>query len=82
MRSPQWLMIDNQNPLKLLHAAMSQGVHSNTDAACLDATQHVRVVLAELADLIRRVLKDDAELKAAISKLHQHQSRKKAAEPS
>lgn len=33
---PQSLFINGHNPLTLLHAALSEGVHNHTDAQCLE----------------------------------------------
>ena len=66
---PQALLIDGHNPLKLLHRALSKGVHAMTDDECLDLAHHVRIVLAELAERMGTIMKDDAHLKAAIAKL-------------
>jgi hypothetical protein len=57
------------NPLILLHSALSEGLHAQTDEQCLELAQAVRVVLAELAERIGQALKDEAELNAAISRL-------------
>ena len=68
---PQVLLINGHNPLTLLHSALSKGLHADTDEQCLELAHDVRVVLAELADRIGNVLKDEAELNAAISRLMQ-----------
>jgi hypothetical protein len=66
---PQALLINGHNPLTLLHSALSEGLHAKTDEQCLELAQAVRVVLAELAERISQVLKDEAELKAAVTRL-------------
>jgi hypothetical protein len=66
---PQALLINGQNPLTLLHSALSEGLHDQSDDECLDLAHAVRVVLAELAERIGQALKDEAELKTAISRL-------------
>lgn len=66
---PQSLMIDSHNPLTLLHDALSEGIHAQTDEECLEIATSIRVVLTELADRISTALKDDAELKTAVSRL-------------
>jgi hypothetical protein len=62
---PQVLLVNGQNPLTLLHS----GLHARTDEHCLEIAQAVRVVLTELSDRISQALKDEAELKNAISRL-------------
>jgi hypothetical protein len=66
---PQILLINGQNPLTLLHSALSEGLHAQTDAACLALAHAVRVVLTELSDRLGQALKDEAELRSAISLL-------------
>jgi hypothetical protein len=48
-----------------------------TDEECLGLAQDARIVLAELADRLSQVLKDEAELKTAVGRLL---NRNKAAE--
>jgi hypothetical protein len=66
---PQALLINGHNPLTLLHSALSEGLHAQSDEDCLNLAHDIRVVLAELAERIGQVLKDEAELNAAISRL-------------
>jgi hypothetical protein len=66
---PETLMINGQNPLLLLHNALSRGLHSGTDAECLELAQDIRVVLTALAERISQALKDEAELNTAVSRL-------------
>jgi hypothetical protein len=66
---PQMLLIEGQNPLTLLHSALSIGLHDKSDEECLEIAQSVRAVLVELADRISQALKDEAELKTAVSHL-------------
>ena len=65
----QSLMIAGHNPLTLLHSALSEGIHAQTDEQCLEVATSIRVVLTELADRISVALKDHAELKQAVSRL-------------
>jgi hypothetical protein len=66
---PQVLLINGQNPLTLLHSALSEGLHAQTDEHCLGIAHAVRVVLTELSDRLGQALKDEAELRSAISLL-------------
>lgn len=67
---PQSLLIDGRNnPLTLLHGPLSEGLHGLTDEHCLALAQSVRVVLAELAERTAQALKDEKELKDAVSVL-------------
>ena len=73
------LIAGGQNPLTLLHSALSEAIHAHSDAECLDLAQDVRVVLSELADRISRALKDDAELQGAVNRLRSRTTAKKEA---
>ncbi len=68
---PQSLLIDGHNPLVLLHSALSEGLHAQTDEECLELATHIRVVLADLAERLSAALKDHAELNSAVSRLMQ-----------
>jgi hypothetical protein len=66
---PQALLINGHNPLTLLHSALSDGLHDQTDEHCLEIASSVRVVLGELSERLSQALKDEAELNNALSKL-------------
>jgi hypothetical protein len=66
---PQSLLINGHNPLTLLHSALSEGMHARTDEECLSLATSIRLVLIELAERISVALKEDAELKEAVSRL-------------
>lgn len=66
---PNALYIDGHNPLTLLHSALSEGLHAGSDEECLEMATSIRVVLTELAERISMALKDEAELKQAITNL-------------
>ncbi len=68
---PQALLLNGQNPLTLLHSALSEGLHAREDEHCLELAQDIRVVLAALADNISQALKDEEELNLAIKRLNQ-----------
>lgn len=68
---PQTLLIRGENPLTLLHSALSVGLHDESDEHCLELAHAVRIVLIELAERISAALKDEAELTSAISQLMQ-----------
>lgn len=67
---PSSLFIEGQNPLKLLHSAISKGVHNMSDDECLQYAQSVRVILFELIDKMNAILKDTQEIHDAISILN------------
>lgn len=66
---PQVLLIDGHNPLTLLHSALSEGLHAQSDEECLELATSIRVVLTELAERLGSALKEEAELKSAVSRL-------------
>lgn len=66
---PQTLLINGHNPLTLLHSALSDGLHDQSDEHCLEIASSVRVVLGELSERLAQALKDEAELNNALSKL-------------
>ena len=66
---PQTLLINGHNPLKLLHSALSDGLHDRDDAHCLTLASSIRVVLAELSERLSQALKDEVELNKALSHL-------------
>lgn len=66
---PPALLINGHNPLTLLHSALSDGLHDQTDEHCLEIASSVRVVLGELSERLAQALKNEAELNNALSKL-------------
>lgn len=66
---PQSLLINGHSPLRLIHSALSEGVHTLTDEDCLELAGSIRVVLGELSERLSQALKDEAELTHALSKL-------------
>ncbi len=66
---PQSLLINGHNPLTLLHSALSEGIHAKTDEECLELATSIRMVLIELAERIATALKDEAELRTAVTRL-------------
>lgn len=66
---PASLLINGKNPLRLLHGALSEGVHNLSDEQCLALATAVRTVLFEFSERLGQALKDDAELSSAVSLL-------------
>ncbi len=66
---PEILLINGQNPLILLHKALSEGLHAGTDAECLEIAQDIRVVLSELSERLQTALKDEQEVNNAVSRI-------------
>lgn len=66
---PQVLLIDGHNPIQLLHTALSNGLHDQSDEHCMELATSVRIVLAELSERMSQAMKDTAELKSALGKI-------------
>ena len=66
---PESLLINGHNPMKLLHSALSDGVHARTDEECMEIATSVRIVLGDLADRLGQALKEEAELRHALATL-------------
>jgi hypothetical protein len=71
---PQVLFINEHNPLTLLHSALSEGLHEKTDEECLELATSIRIILTDLSERISIALKDEAELKQALSNLMRRSS--------
>jgi hypothetical protein len=66
---PEILLIDGHSPLKLLHKALSIGIHDKTDDECLELAHDIRKVLTELSERLSQALKDDKDLKKTVGRL-------------
>lgn len=66
---PEKLLVNNHNPLTLLHSALSEGIHELPDDECLNLANSIRIILAELSEKLAQALKDETELSNAISNL-------------
>ena len=76
---PQSLMINGNNPLSLLHKALSEGLHEEDENVCLELAHSIRLVLTELAERMSQVLKDKVELDNAVTRLLNRKAEKSAA---
>lgn len=66
---PESLLINGHSPLKLLHSALSEGVHALNDDDCLAIANSIRVILAELSDKLSQALKDNVAIEHALTTL-------------
>jgi hypothetical protein len=66
---PQILLIDGHNPLTLLHSVLSEGLHAKTDDQYLEIATSVRVLITEMVERMGTALKDNEELKTAVSRI-------------
>lgn len=82
---PSSLSIRGQNPLALLHTALSEGLHALDDDSCLEYAQAIRTILFETAERLTTAMKDDAEVSKAIKLLakagSKQQSKQRAPTP-
>jgi hypothetical protein len=76
---PQTLLVNGHNPLTLLHGALSEGIHAQTDEECLEIATSIREVMADFAERMGQALKDEAQLSTAVTKLLQKRSAQKPA---
>jgi len=75
---PDRLKLAGRNPLVLLHEALSYNIHEKSDDECLELAQAIRAVLTKLAERIKEVSQDEADLKDHITRLER--TRKERAE--
>ncbi len=66
---PPSLFIGSQNPLLLLHDALSRDIHSGTDESTLEVASAIRTVLVGLSARMGAALDDEAEMEAAVKSL-------------
>jgi hypothetical protein len=68
---PIGLLIKGNNPLTLIHNALSRGLHAQTDEECLELATSIRLVMIEFADRLGQVMREQAELDNAVVRLLQ-----------
>lgn len=68
---PQALMINGHNPLTLLHSALSEGLHAQSDQECLEVAASIRIVLTEFVERASAAMKEEKELTEAVARLLQ-----------
>jgi len=66
---PDALLINGQNPLTLLHDALSEGLHAETDEQCLEVATDIRIVMAAFAERLAEAVREEAELKQSVARL-------------
>jgi hypothetical protein len=69
---PKDLFFKGHNPLTLLHDLISNGIHDEeegSDERSLEAVKDIRLLLGWLAQRMSEVMKDEAEMDAAVSRL-------------
>jgi hypothetical protein len=66
---PDGLLINGQNPLLALHRALSIGLHSESDAKCLETAHAARLVLTDLVEKMSFLRQDKRDLHNAVQLL-------------
>lgn len=66
---PVSLQIDGMNPLGILHSSLSEGLHADSDEACLVHAETVREVLVYLASQIAEIKNSKSQFSAKMRKL-------------
>ena len=66
---PERLLIKGHNPLTVLYGPLSDGLHAQTDAWCLERATAIRVIIGELATRLAAVMQDDREVDDALNTL-------------
>ncbi len=73
---PEVLLINGHNPLTLLHDALSEGIHAQTDKECLQVANNIRIILTDLVERVGQALKEQAELDKAVTDVLKSKSEK------
>ena len=66
---PESFKLDGQNPMKIIHSVLSDGIHDKSDGDCLTIAHSVRIVLQDMSQRIKDVLRDDEEARKALANL-------------
>ncbi|WP_105258404.1 hypothetical protein [Pseudoalteromonas sp. T1lg88] len=66
---PDYLLINNHNPLKLMYSALSEGLHSHTDEKCLDLARTIKLILFTFLEKLEFALKSHDEVNEAVNRL-------------
>jgi hypothetical protein len=79
---PESVRVDSHNPLKVLHDALSIGVHAESDEKCLQIAHSIRIVLIDLSERLQAALAEHASLKVALSDLFRFKNETKSVQKS
>ena len=74
---PDILRPDGRNPLSALHSALSEGLHAEDEATCLDYAEAVRGSLVFLVNRLERTKSENRDYSASIQKLLDKKNGKK-----
>ncbi|MCX6717771.1 MAG: hypothetical protein NTU76_03815 [Candidatus Taylorbacteria bacterium] len=73
---PVSLCPDGMNPLGVLHSALSEGLHAETDQDCLEYADSIKEILIYLANKLKRDKKDSKRFTDSMKKLLNKKSEK------
>jgi|GEM_PF-3834527 hypothetical protein len=73
---PEELQIKGQNPLKLIHGCLSEGIHELTDKECLELASTVRLVFEATIQKLEAISRNTRQLNDAIDALIQREQAK------
>lgn len=66
---PESLLIENQNPLELLHQTLEKAGFADTDDECLEIAKMLRIILTEIAKLTEQPSITPEELKWTVAQI-------------
>jgi hypothetical protein len=70
------LLRGGHNPMTLLHTALSEGIHTESDEDCLSLAGDIRNVLIDFVGRAAMALQETAELNSSVTRLLQRQAGK------
>lgn len=73
---PTILKPNGMNPLGVLHSELSEGLHAETDAACLENAQHIKSILTFLINQILKSRESAKEFTHSMKSLLEKKSKK------
>ncbi len=71
---PEAFKLRGQNPMRILYAVISDGIHGKDDDACLEIAHSVRIVIQDMSQRMKDALRDDAEANIALTNLMKRHS--------
>lgn len=75
---PPSLLINGENPLTLIHDALSDGIHNLTDDECLSRAENVRVLLVHFVEQLNSALEKDQAVLIAAAAIKRNAAKKAA----
>ncbi|MEM8499941.1 MAG: hypothetical protein AAF542_18110 [Pseudomonadota bacterium] len=66
---PDSLLVNGHSPLTLLHSALSEGLHEDSEEECLELASSIRLLLTDFSEKLTIALQKQEKLEAAVHKL-------------